>query len=264
MARCRPRCAIVAPPAPCRGSLRRDLADRLHDAGEHRVFLWPRGRKRSRRSAPTAGCRATRTAARPSSGGSRASAARVRGRARAARREVEQQLVDQAGGEQRAVRRGPASTRTSLTSSSARRASTARQVDLRRVDADALDARSRQPRAVGCARAPRVGAANTSTSPGGARMRAVGGVARRRSSTTRSGWRGVLEAHVEPRIVGEHGAAPVSTAPPRAPALHVGARRLAGDPLAVAVASAVRPSRLAATSGAPTAGRRACARGSRR
>ena len=68
-------------------------------------------------------------------------------------------------------------------------------------------------------------------------MRALGGVSRRESTTTRSGWRAVGDqANVEARIVLAHRAdAGQDRARALAPGVAVGARRLAGDPLAGAV-----------------------------
>ena len=81
-------------------------------------------------------------------------------------------------------------------------------------------------------------------------MRASCGVARRESTTTRSGWqRRGDEPHVQPRVVVEHGAdAGQDCAGTLAPGMSVGARGLAGDPLARAVveraAAVERDSRL--------------------
>src|SRR6187399_222919 len=166
-----------------------DDSDFMHDAREH---YFPLGRSRSRKSGPTTF---------ESSNSNSGAASSLVSRARAAKgfaslpssfgAMYSSHSSTRLAANRAPASRDPASTSTSFTSSSARRANTAcrsrweRETGIR--STRALPSRS----SPGPALRSRVGAANTSTSPGAARIRAVLRNARRRSSTTRIGWRGV-------------------------------------------------------------------------
>ena len=194
--------AIVA--APRRPRRRRREGVTAGDAGEQaQVGADARRRRRMRSRA-----RCVEPLERPERGQAAAAPSSLR-------REVDQQLVDQAFAQQRAVEL-VAGLDVQLVDAAPRQVGEHRgQVDLAGRRRAAARPRRRALRARAGARRRR-SRRRRSTGPGGARMRAPGGVSRRESTTTRSGWRAVGTSRTSSRGSSSSTVpTPVSTAPAR-------------------------------------------------